>query len=103
MFEEEEDNNKDDKDKDNKDEDDKEVDNESNVDGKHNTSSPTMSNKKHKCNAIMPPGDAKTYPHLSQALGGKDGWCDTKTYPHLLQALGGEDRCFDPTNPAVLK
>jgi hypothetical protein len=62
-----------------------------------------MSNKKHKCNAIMPSGDAKTYPHLSQALGGEDGWCDAKTYPHLSRALWGEDGCFDPTNPAVLK
>ncbi len=51
----------------------------------------------------MPPGDTRTYPHLSQALGGKDGWCDAKTYPYLLQALGGEDGCFDPTNLAVLK
>jgi hypothetical protein len=51
----------------------------------------------------MPPGNSKTYPHLSQAIGGKDGWCDAKTYPHLLQALGGEDGCFDPTNPAVLR
>jgi hypothetical protein len=66
-------------------------------------SSPTMSNKRRKCNAITPPGDAKTYPHLSQALGGEDGWCDAKTYPHLSQALGGEDGCFNPTNPAVLK
>ncbi len=103
VLEKEEDDDKDDEDKDNKDEDDEEVDDESNVDGKHNTSSPTTSNKKRKCNAIMPPGDAKTYPHPLQALGGEDGWCDAKTYPHLLQALGGEDGCVNPTNPAVLK
>jgi hypothetical protein len=64
VLEEEEDNNKDDEDKDNKDEDNKEVNAESDVDGKHNTSSPTTSNKICKCNAITPPSDAKTYPHL---------------------------------------
>jgi hypothetical protein len=44
-LEEEEDDNNDDKDKDNKDEDNEDVGDNSNVDDKHNTSSPTMSNK----------------------------------------------------------
>jgi hypothetical protein len=63
------------------DEDGSDVDNEDNA-----TSSPTTSNKKHKYNAVMgivTLGDddmmanlnmAKSYPYLSRALGGEDGF-----------------------------
>jgi hypothetical protein len=83
-------------DEDHKDEDnDKDNKDDSNVDSKDTAaSSPTTSNKKRKYNAVMvmvAPDDedmaksdmAKSYPHLSRALGGEDG--------------------FDPTNPSVLK
>jgi hypothetical protein len=64
----------------------------SNVDNKHTTSSPTTSNKKRKYNAVMvTPGD--------EDIAKSDM---AKSYPHLSQSLGGEDR-FDPTIPSVLK
>jgi len=73
------------------DEDDSDVDSEENA-----TSSPTTSNKKRKYNAvqgIITPGDddmkansnmAKSYPYLSRALGGEDGFDPTI---HLLKDL----------------
>ncbi len=92
VLEEEEEDDKDDKDEDNEDEDDKDVDDDSDVDDKPNTSSPTTSNKKRKYNAIMPPSDD----NMAE--------CSMiKSYPHLSQALGGEDGFFDPTNPSVQK
>jgi hypothetical protein len=66
----------------------------SDVDSKENaTSSPTISNKKRKYNAvqgIITPGydDMKANSNMA------------KSYPYLLRALGGEDG-FDPTNPSV--
>ncbi len=92
VLEEEEEDNKDDKDEDNEDEGDKDIDEDSDVDDKHNTSSPTMSNKKHKYNAITTPGDD----NMAECSM-------SKSYPHLSQALGGEDGCFNPTNPSVQK
>jgi hypothetical protein len=80
---------------DHKDEDDGE-DNEddSDVDSKDNaTSSPTTSNKKRKYNAVMGIimlGDDNMKANLNMV----------KSYPYLSRALGGEDG-YDPTNPSV--
>ncbi len=69
-------------------------DGDSNVDGKGNTSSPTTSNKKRKYNTVMvtPGNDNVTQSKPDMA----------ESYPHLSQALRGEDG-FDPTNPSVQK
>ncbi len=92
MLEEEEDDDKDEEDEDNEDEDNKDVDDDSDVDDEHNTSSPIKSNKKHKYNAIIPPGDD----NMAE--------CSiSKSYLYLSRALGGVDSCFDPTNPSVQK
>ena len=82
-------------DEDHKDEDDGE-DNEddSDVDSEDNaTSSPMTSNKKRKYNAVqvmITPGDDDMKANSNMV----------KSYPYLSQALGGEDG-FDPTNPSV--
>jgi len=64
------------------------------VDSEDNaTSSPTTSNKKRKYNAVMGiirPGDDDMRANLYMV----------KSYPYLSRALGGEDG-FDPTNPSV--
>ena len=70
------------------DEDGSDVDSEENA-----TSSPTTSNKKRKYNAvqgIITPGDDDMKANSNMA----------KSYPYLSRALGGEDG-FDPTNPSV--
>ena len=91
-------------DEDHKDEDDGEDDeDDSDVDSEDNaTSSPTTSNKKHKYNAvqgIIMPGDddmkansnmAKSYPYLSRALGGEDGF-DTTDLCVVYSSLVGID------------
>jgi hypothetical protein len=95
ILEEEENDKKDDDDEDKEDEDDDDDDDDdSNVDGKGNTSSPTTSNKKRKYNAVMvTPGDDDVTQSKSDMA---------ESYPHLSRALGGEDG-FDPTNPSVQK
>jgi len=82
-------------DEDHKDEDDgKDKEDNSDVDNEDNpTSSPTTSNKKRKYNAVMgmiTPGDDDMMGNSNMA----------KSYPYLSRALGGEDG-FDPTNPSV--
>ena len=70
------------------DEDGSDVDSEENA-----TSSPTTSNKKRKYSAvqgIITPGDDDMKANSNMA----------KSYPYLSRALGGEDG-FDPTNPSV--
>jgi hypothetical protein len=86
----------DDIDKDHKDEDDgKDDEDDSDVDSKDNvTSSSTTSNKKRKYNGVMGmimPGDDDMMENSNMA----------KSYPHLSRALGGEDGFFDPKNPFV--
>ena len=83
-------------DEDHKDEDDGEDDeDDSDVDSEENaTSSPTTSNKKRKYNAvqgIITPGEDENMKAYSNMA---------KSYPYLSRALGGEDG-FDPTNPSV--
>ncbi len=72
----------------------KDDEDDSDVDSKDNaTSSPTAINKKRKYNAVMGiimPGDDDIKANLNMA----------KSYPYLSRALGGEDG-FDPTNPSV--
>jgi hypothetical protein len=92
VLEEEEEDDKDDKDKDNDDDMEEDIDNDSDVDDKQNASSPTTSNEKCKYNAITPPGDDDMAEYSI-----------AKSYPHLSRALGGEDGCFDPMNPSVQK
>ena len=82
-------------DEDHKDEDDGEDDeDDSDVDSEDNaTSSPMTSNKKRKYNAVqvmITPGDDDMKANSNMV----------KSYPYLSQALGGEDG-FDPTNPSV--
>ncbi len=93
FLEEEDEDNEDDDDEDQEDEDDKD-DDDSNVDDKDNASSPTMSKQKLKCNAVMvTPGDDDATKSESDMA---------ESYPHLSRALGGEDG-FDPANPSVQK
>jgi len=88
LLEKEEEDHKDEDDGEN-DEDDSDVDSEDNA-----TCSPTTSNKKCKYNAVMgiiTPGDDNMKANLNMV----------KSYPYLSRALGGEDG-FDPTtNPDV--
>ncbi len=82
VLEKEEDDGKDADDEDNEDEDDKDDDNDSNHNDKKDNVSSTMSNKKLKYYIITLSGDdnmaksdiAKSYPHLSHALGGGRRW-----------------------------
>jgi len=83
-----EDDGEDDEDDSEDNEDDSDVDSEDNA-----TSSPTTSNKKRKYNAvqgIILPGDDDMKANSNMA----------KSYPYLSRALGGEEG-FDPTNPSV--
>jgi hypothetical protein len=69
-------------------EDDNDVDN-----GDNATSSPATSNKKHRYNAVMGmimPDDDDLMANSNMA----------KSFPYLSRALGGEDG-FDTTNPSV--
>ena len=82
-------------DEDHKDEDDGEDDeDDSDVDSEDNTtSSPTTSNKKRKYNAVQ--GIITPCVYDMKANSNM-----AKSYPYLSRALGGEDG-FDPTNPSV--
>ena len=88
LLEKEDKDGEDDEDDSEKDEDNSDVDSE-----EKSTSSPTTSNKKTKYNAvqgIITPCDDYMKANSNMA----------KSYPYLSRALGGEDG-FDPTNPSV--